>query len=54
MYAALGQGNLPSLLNLLAENIEWSVAGPPDEMPLAGTHHGHNQVAYIFKTIGSL
>lgn len=48
MYAALGQGNLPTLLDSLAEDIEWFVAGPPEEMPLAGTRHGRQQVAQIF------
>lgn len=52
MYAALGQGNIPVLLNLLSEDVEWFVAGPPEEMPLAGTCRGRDQVLQIFKIMG--
>jgi ketosteroid isomerase-like protein len=52
MYVALGQGNLPALLGLLAEDVEWFVAGPPEEMPLAGMRHGRDQVAQIFMIMG--
>jgi ketosteroid isomerase-like protein len=33
------------LFDLLDENVEWWVAGPPDAFPWAGTFRGHDGVA---------
>lgn len=52
MCAAFEQGNIPFLLDLLAEDVEWFVAGSPKDVPLAGTYHGRAQVAQIFSIVG--
>jgi ketosteroid isomerase-like protein len=52
IFKAFGEGNLQFLLNLLAEDVEWYVAGSPEYTPLAGKYHGVEQVAQIFKTVG--
>ena len=45
-FAAIGRGDKQGLLTLFAENIEWII---PGEWPLAGTHRGHAEVAYLFQ-----
>lgn len=52
MCAAFEQGNIPSLLDLLAEDVEWYVAGSREHIPLAGIYHGRDQVAQIFNIVG--
>jgi hypothetical protein len=52
-YTALGRGDIPTLLNMLAEDIEWLVPGPAD-IPIAGRHRGHEQVAKLFKIAGEI
>jgi uncharacterized protein len=51
MYAAFGRGDIPGVLNLLAEDIEWRIAGP-SELPFAGVHRGRDEVAKFFETFG--
>ena len=45
-FAAIGRGDMQSLLALSAEGIEWTI---PGEWPLAGTHRGHAGVADLFQ-----
>lgn len=52
MYTVFQQGNIPYFLEFLSEDIEWDVAGPPAEMPLAGVRHGHEQVLQLFTIVG--
>jgi hypothetical protein len=35
-YAAFGRGDLPAILELLTDDIEWIEPGPPDVIPAAG------------------
>jgi uncharacterized protein len=51
IFTAFGEGNIKFLLNLLAEDVEWQVAGSPEHTPLSGEYHGVEQVAHIFKTV---
>jgi ketosteroid isomerase-like protein len=37
-FAAFGSGNLPGLLELMAENVEWEIPGAG--LRLAGTYRG--------------
>jgi ketosteroid isomerase-like protein len=39
-YAAFGRGDVPAILELLTDGIEWVDPGPPDVLPGAGTHRG--------------
>jgi hypothetical protein len=38
-YAAFGRGDIPAVLDTLADDIEWVVPGPSD-IPTAGTYKG--------------
>ena len=51
MYAAFGRGDVPAVLDTLAEDIEWRIAGP-SELPYAGLHRGRDEVAKFFETLG--
>jgi ketosteroid isomerase-like protein len=49
MYAAFKRGDIPGVLDRLAEDIEWRIAGP-SELPYAGLHRGRDEVAKFFET----
>ena len=48
-YAAFGRGDIPGLLALMAEDMEWHHPGPG--LPLAGTYRGHDGVANFFQKL---
>jgi ketosteroid isomerase-like protein len=50
-YDAFKSGDIPSLLNLLAENVEWIQPGPPETIATAGERHGPEQVAQYFALV---
>ncbi len=50
-YAAFGRGDVPAILELLTDDIEWIEAGPPDVIPSAGTHRGKEEVGRFFATL---
>jgi hypothetical protein len=45
-YAAFGRGDVPAILELLTDDIEWIEPGPPDVIPVAGTYRGKDEVAW--------
>lgn len=47
LYAAFAQGNIPLLLEVLSEDIDWLFYGP-SEIPFAGHYRGHAEVAQFF------
>ncbi len=47
-YAAFGRGDIPALLAMYAEDIEYVIPGPPDIITYAGTYRGTQQVAQFF------
>jgi hypothetical protein len=51
-YAAFGRGDLPAILELLTDDIEWIEAGPADVIPTAGTYRGKEEVARFFAALG--
>jgi hypothetical protein len=51
-YAAFGRGDVPAILELLTDDIEWIEPGPPDIIPTAGTHRGKEEVGRFFATLG--
>jgi ketosteroid isomerase-like protein len=51
MYAAFAKGDVPGVLERLAEDIEWKIAGP-SELPYAGVHRGRDEVARFFESFG--
>jgi uncharacterized protein len=48
-YAAFSRRDIPGLLALLAEDVEWHVPGTG--VPIAGTYRGHNGVANFFQKL---
>ena len=50
-YAAVGGGDIPTLLSLLTDDVEWSLQGP-SVIPWAGTRHGHEGVTEFFSLLG--
>jgi len=51
-YAAFGRGDVPAILELLTDDIEWIEPGPADVIPAAGTYRGKEEVAGFFATLG--
>ena len=47
-YEAFSRGDIPGLISLLSEEIEWHVPGMG---PLSGTYHGHKGVATFFQKL---
>jgi ketosteroid isomerase-like protein len=47
LYAAFAANDIPRLLEVLSEDIDWLFFGPPT-IPFAGHYRGHEQVAAFF------
>jgi uncharacterized protein len=52
-YAAFGRGDIPSLLSMLDDNVEWKTPGAAD-LPTAGTRRGQAEVAEFFGKVNEL
>ncbi len=50
VYAAFGRGDIDSLINFLADDVEWIVPGE-GLIPQAGTFHGKEAVRAFFKKL---
>ena len=50
-YEAAGRGDIPALLDLLTDDVEWTLQGPP-AVPFAGTRRGREGVAEFFALVG--
>lgn len=50
IYRDFGQGNIPGVLKALSPNVEWEFHGPK-ELPFAGKHRGHEQMAQFFRAV---
>lgn len=48
-FAAFGRGDIPGLLKLLADDVEWQ--SPGAGLPLAGIYRGHDGVANFFQKL---
>ncbi len=51
IYAAVGSGDIPALLSLLTDDVEWTLQGP-SLIPWAGTRRGREGVAEFFSLLG--
>ncbi len=51
IYAAFATGDIPYILNILAEDIDWTLYGPPT-IPFAGHYHGRDNMARFFTLVG--
>ena len=52
VYAGFLRGDIPGVLRLLAEDVEWSVPGSA-EVPHAGLRRGPSGVGQFFAAVGS-
>ena len=52
MYTAFGRSDISALLNGLADDVNWQVAGPAD-IPVCGTRSGREEVAQFFTALGA-
>lgn len=52
IYAAIGRGDVPAVIDMMADDIEIHVPGP-SEIPFAGTYRGHEGVGQYFHAIGT-
>ena len=52
MYAAFGRGDIPAVLEALADDVEWHVMGSPEVVPWAGTRRGREQASHFFRAVG--
>ena len=50
-YEAVGRGDIPALLDLLTDDVEWTFQGP-SSIPFAGTRRGREGVAEFFSLVG--
>jgi uncharacterized protein len=50
-YAAFSRGDIPGLLALMAEDVDWIIPGTG--FPLAGTYRGRNGVANFFQKLAA-
>ncbi len=51
IYAAVGSGDIPALLSLLTDDVEWTLQGP-SVIPWAGPRRGREGVAEFFSLLG--
>ncbi len=52
VYAAFLRKDLPAILDLQADDAQWSVAGPGEQIPWAAPRHGRAGVADFLRTLG--
>jgi len=50
-FAAFSRGDIPGLLALMAEDVEWIIPGPG--LPLGGTYRGRDGVANFFQKLAA-
>ena len=50
-YEAVGRGDIPAVLDLLTDNVEWTLQGP-SAIPFAGTRRGREGAAEFFSLVG--
>jgi ketosteroid isomerase-like protein len=51
IYAAFGRGDVPFILNALADHFDWVHHGPPTIIPWAKTRHTREEVAEFFQVL---
>lgn len=54
LYAAFGQGDIPTILEHLAEDIDWDYAIRATEVPWLQPRHGRDQVPKFFEALGAV
>ncbi|HCE10074.1 MAG TPA: hypothetical protein DIT28_01025 [Oxalobacteraceae bacterium] len=49
-YEAFGRGDVPAILELVADKVDWEFVGSPD-FPYAGSRHNRQEVADFFADV---
>jgi len=49
-YEGFGRGDVPAILNVVAEEVDWEFVGSP-ELPYAGARRNHKEVADFFAQV---
>ena len=52
-YEAFGRRDIPGLLEMLTEDVDWFTAGSPDAIPYAGQKRGRKEVEGFFTTLAA-
>lgn len=52
-YEAFGRGDVPAILDLLADDVDWSTEAAGNAAPWFGVKHGKNEVPSFFEAFGS-
>ena len=52
VYDAFKRGDIQGVLNLVADDVDWSHPGPPDVIPFVGHYRGRDGVAQFFARLG--
>jgi ketosteroid isomerase-like protein len=50
-YAAFSRGDIPAVLDLLSEDVNWTMPGPADIIPFAGRFEGREGVGRFFSAL---
>lgn len=50
VYEAFGRGDVPAILNLVADEVDWELVGPTN-LPYAGRRKNHKEVADFFAAV---
>ena len=53
VYEALGQGDIPTILGHLADDVEWEYGGDATGLPWLQLRRGHAEVAGFFQDLGA-
>ena len=51
-FAAFQRGDVPAILNMCEDNVEWIEAGDPKSIPFAGRGKGKSSAAEFFRIVG--
>lgn len=54
IYEAFGRGDVPAILEQLAEDVEWEYGLTSTDVPWLQPRHGRAEVAAFFEAIGAL
>ncbi len=52
LYTAFGGGDVPGILGVLSEDVDWLFVGRPQDVPFAGPRRGHQQMIEFFTIVG--
>ncbi len=53
IYAAFGRGDVPAILDCLADDVEWEYGGSPNPVPWLQPLRGRQQVPRFFDTLAT-